>query len=59
MLVTLRSLLTSYQAADARAMAAIRVHEVALNRSLVENTSLWHAGDLLVEDRGFLDMKDL
>ena len=27
--------------------------------SLLEHTSLWRAGDLLVEDRGFLDMKEL
>ena len=59
MLVTLLMLLTSYQAADACAMAAVRVHKVALSRSLVENTSLWRAGDLLVEDRSFLDMKDI
>ena len=25
----------------------------------VRHTSLWRAGDLLVEDRGFLDMKEL
>src|SRR5215831_13140304 len=58
-LVTLRTLLTSYRSADASAMAAIRAHEVVLCRSLLENISLWRAGDLLVEDRGFLDMKEL
>src|SRR4029434_1900283 len=37
------------------ALSAIQVHDVALCRPLLEQASVLRAGDLLLEDRGFLD----
>ena len=37
------------------ALAAIQVHDVALCRPLLEKAPVLRAGDLLLEDRGFID----
>ncbi len=37
------------------ALSPIQVHDVALCRPLLEQAPVLRAGDLLLEDRGFLD----
>ena len=54
-LATLRTLLDSAGLLSQVAMSAIQVHDVALCRPLLEQTPVLRAGDLLLEDRGFLD----
>src|SRR5262249_42090114 len=54
-LATLRTLLDSAGLLSQVALAAIQVHDVALCRPLLEQASVLRAGDLLLEDRGFLD----
>ena len=54
-LATLRTLLDSAGLLSQGAMSAIQVHDVALCRPLLEQAPVLRAGDLLLEDRGFLD----
>ena len=54
-LATLRTLLDSAGLLSQVALAAIQVHDVALCRPLLEQAPVLRAGDLLLEDRGFLD----
>ena len=54
-LATLRTLLDSGGLLSQVALSPIQVHDVALCRPLVEQTPVLRAGDLLLEDRGFLD----
>jgi Transposase DDE domain len=54
-LATLRTLLDSAGLLSQVAMSAIQVHDVALCRPLLEQAPVLRAGDLLLEDRGFLD----
>src|SRR5215217_5961012 len=54
-LATLRTLLDHAGLLSQVALAAIQVHDVALCRPLLETTPVLRAGDLLLEDRGFLD----
>jgi hypothetical protein len=54
-LATLRTLLDSAGLLTQVALSAIQVHDVALCRPLLEQTPVLRAGDLLLEDRGFLD----
>ena len=54
-LATLRTLLDSAGLLSQVALAAIQVHDVALCRPLLEQASVLRAGDLLLEDRGFID----
>jgi hypothetical protein len=54
-LATLRTLLDHAGLLSQVALAAIQVHDVALCRPLLETTPMLRAGDLLLEDRGFLD----
>jgi hypothetical protein len=54
-LATLRTLLDSAGLLTQVALAAIQVHDVALCRPLLEQAPVLRAGDLLLEDRGFLD----
>jgi hypothetical protein len=54
-LATLRTLLDNAGLLSQVALAAIQVHDVALCRPLLETTPVWRAGDLLLEDRGFID----
>jgi hypothetical protein len=54
-LATLRTLLDSAGLLSQVALAAIQVHDVALCRPLLEKAPVLRAGDLLLEDRGFID----
>ena len=54
-LATLRTLLDHAGLLSQVVLAAIQVHDVALCRPLLETTPVLRAGDLLLEDRGFLD----
>src|SRR5499426_485469 len=54
-LATLRTLLDSAGLLTHVALSAIQVHDVTLCRPLLEQASVLRAGDLLLEDRGFLD----
>ena len=54
-LATLRTLLDSAGLLSQGAMSAIQVHDVALCRPLLEQAPVLRAGDLLLEERGFLD----
>jgi hypothetical protein len=54
-LATLRTLLDSAGLLSQVAMSAIQVHDVALCRPVLEQTPVLRAGDLRLEDRGFLD----
>jgi hypothetical protein len=54
-LATLRTLLDSAGLLSQVALSAIQVHDVALCRPLLEQAAVLRAGDLLLEDRGFLD----
>jgi hypothetical protein len=54
-LATLRTLLDSAGLLTQVALAAIQVHDIALCRPLLAEAPVLRAGDLLLEDRGFLD----
>jgi len=54
-MTTLRTLLDSAGLLSQVALSAIQVHDVALCRPLLEQTPVLRAGDLLLEDRGFID----
>src|SRR5215510_8075283 len=54
-LATLCTLLDNAGWLSQGALAAIQRHDVALCRPLLETTPVLRAGDLLLEDRGFLD----
>ena len=54
-LATLRTLLDRAGLLTQVALSAIQVHDVALCRPLLEQAPVLRAGDLLLEDRGFLD----
>jgi hypothetical protein len=54
-LATVRTLLDSAGLLSQVALSAIQVHDVALCRPLLEQAPVLRAGDLLLEDRGFLD----
>jgi hypothetical protein len=54
-LATLRTLLDSAGLLTQVALSAIQVHDLALCRPLLEEAPVLRAGDLLLEDRGFLD----
>jgi hypothetical protein len=54
-LVTLRTRLDSAGLLSQVALAAIQVPDVALWRPLLEKAPVLRAGDLLLEDRGFID----
>src|SRR5437763_7177474 len=54
-LATLRTLMDSAGLWNQVALAAIHVHDVALCRPLLEQAPVLRPGDLLLEDRGFLD----
>ena len=54
-LATLRTLLDSAGLLTQVAMSAIQVHDMALCRALLEEAPVLRAGDLLLEDRGFID----
>jgi hypothetical protein len=54
-LATLRTLLDSAGLLTQVALSAIQVHDVALCRPLLEQAPVLRAGDLLLEDRGFID----
>ena len=54
-LATLRTLLDSAGLLTQVALSAIQVHDVTLCRPLLEEAPVLRAGDLLLEDRGFLD----
>jgi len=54
-LATLRTLLDSAGLLSQVALSPIQVHDVALCRPLLEQAPVLRAGDLLLEDRGFLD----
>jgi hypothetical protein len=54
-LATLRTLLDSAGLLSQVALSAIQVHDVTLCRPLLEEAPVLRAGDLLLEDRGFLD----
>ena len=54
-LATLRTLLDSAGLWSQVALSPIQVHDVALCRPFLEQTPVLRAGDLLLEDRGFLD----
>ena len=54
-LATLRTLLDRAGLLSQVALAAIQVHDVALCRPLLEKAPVLRAGDLLLEDRGFID----
>jgi hypothetical protein len=54
-LATLRTLLDSAGLLTQVAMAAIQVHDLALCRPLLAEAPVLRTGDLLLEDRGFLD----
>src|SRR5262247_3629164 len=52
---TLRTLLDSAGLLTPVALSAIQVHDVALCRPLLEQAPVLRPGDLLLEDRGFID----
>ena len=54
-LATLRTLLDSAGLLTQVARSAIQVHDMALCRPLLEKAPVLRAGDLLLEDRGFID----
>ena len=54
-LATLRTLLDSAGLLSQVALSAIQVHDIALCRPLLETAPVLRAGDLLLEDRGFID----
>lgn len=54
-LATLRTLLDRAGLLSQVALSAIQVHDVTLCRPLLEEAPVLRAGDLLLEDRGFLD----
>ena len=54
-LATLRTLLDRAGVLTQVALSAIQVHDMALCRPLLEAAPVLRAGDLLLEDRGFLD----
>ncbi len=54
-LATLRTLLDHAGLLTQMAMSAIQVHDRALYRPLLAAAPVWRAGDLLLEDRGFID----
>jgi hypothetical protein len=54
-LATLRTLLDSAGLLTQVALSAIQVHDIALCRPLLAQAPVLRAGDLLLEDRGFLD----
>src|SRR5438067_11539136 len=54
-LATLRTLLDSAWLLTQVALSAIQVHDMALCRPLLAEAPVLRAGDLLLEDRGFLD----
>jgi hypothetical protein len=54
-LATLRTLLDSAGLLTHVALSAIQVHDMALCRPLLEQARVLRPGDLLLEDRGFLD----
>jgi hypothetical protein len=54
-LATLRTLLDRAGLLSQVALAAMQVHDVALCRPLLEKAPVLRAGDLLLEDRGFID----
>jgi hypothetical protein len=54
-LATLRTLLASAGRVSQVALSPIQVHDVALCRPMLEQTPVLRPGDLLLEDRGFLD----
>ena len=54
-LATLRTLLDSAGLRTQVALSAIQVHDMALCRPLLEEAPVLRAGDLLLEDRGFID----
>jgi hypothetical protein len=54
-LATLRTLLDSAGLLTHVALSAIQVHDMALCRPLLEQAFVLRPGDLLLEDRGFLD----
>jgi hypothetical protein len=51
----LRTLLDNAGLLTQVTLSAIQVHDLALCRPLLEETPVLRAGDLLLEDRGFLD----
>jgi Transposase DDE domain len=54
-LATWRTLLDSAGLLTHVALSAIQVHDLAVCRPLLEQAVVWRSGDLLLEDRGFLD----
>ena len=54
-LATLRTLLDRAGLLSQVALSPIQVHDVALCRPVLEQAPVLRAGDLLLEDRGFLD----
>jgi hypothetical protein len=58
-LATVRTLLDWAGLVSQVALSAIQVHDVALCRLLLETAPVLRAGDLLVEDRGFIDRATL
>lgn len=56
---TLRTLLDTAGVMTAVAFGPIQRHDVVLCRGLLETAPALRAGDLLIEDRGFLDGEDL
>jgi hypothetical protein len=54
-LATLRTLLASAGLLTQVAMAALQVHDRALCRPVLAEAPVLRAGDLLLEDRGFID----
>jgi hypothetical protein len=54
-LATLRTLLDSAGLLTHVALSAIQVHDMALGRPLLEQALVLRPGDLLLEERGFLD----
>src|SRR6266478_1113396 len=54
-LATLRTLLDRTGLLTQMAMSAIQVHDMALCRPLLAEAPVLRAGDLLLEDRGFID----
>ena len=54
-LATLRTLLDSAGLLTQVALSAIQVHDMALCRPLLAEAPVLRAGDLLLEDRGFID----
>jgi hypothetical protein len=54
-LATLRTLMDSAGLLTQVALSAIQVHDVALCRPLLAQATVFRPGDLLLEDRGFID----